>query len=146
MNKAIDGWEAAKKRFQAKYFASTLYRKFLPETKNVRDNTIKFTREQIADLRALVSIAVWIRSEQLAQRDVVRLLNTVDPARWVSLPTPATQIDTRALMVAYCVADQENAIKWWTRLDAMLKVLGATDLDPTWRRHDDPSKTVHPDP
>lgn len=96
--------------------------------------TLSLEKQQIADLRALVSIAVWIRSEQLTQKDVVRLLATNDPVKWTQIPTPMTRIDTRALVLSYCVADQENAIRWWNRLDGILKLLDATDMQPSWRQ------------
>lgn len=102
--------------------------------------TMEITPQFLADLRALVSIAVWIRSEQMAQRDVVRLLTTSDPSKWRDIPMPATRIDTRALVLGHCVADHESAIKWWTRLDSALKVLDAANLEPSWRHQQQPKE------
>lgn len=96
--------------------------------------TTEITPQFLADLRHLVSIAVWIRSEQMAQRDVQRLIRTVDPATWDSIPTPLTFIDTRQLVLGDCADDQANGILMWNKLDAMLDIFGAKALKSSWRK------------
>lgn len=88
----------------------------------------------IAELRALVSIALWIRSEQMIQRDVQRLVKTVDPATWDKVSVPMTFIDTRDLMLSNAIAEQAAARDWWNKLDTILESFDERALQPKWRR------------
>lgn len=88
----------------------------------------------IADLRQLVSIAVWIRSEQLAQRDVQRLIKTVDSAEWKEVSMPLTFIDSRSLALSHCINEHEAGVVWWNRLNAILESFGEKELKAKWRR------------
>lgn len=93
--------------------------------------TVTLTAQEIADLRHLVSVAVWIRSEQLAQRNVQRRLQSVDPDP--ALPMPETHIDTRSLVIPMCKADLTNGQYYHGKLTGILERLGESSLQARWR-------------
>jgi hypothetical protein len=81
------------------------------------------TQQDITDLRALISIAAWIRSEQLAQ--VGKIITTnVGPDR--------VDIDTRDLDQVRCNAELAACQQWWKKLTELGEL--PRDSIPSWSR------------
>lgn len=85
-----------------------------PSTLALALNQAAFTPQELADLRALISIAVWIRSEQIAE------------------PGSMLMIDTTGLETKLCRAQMNAGQDWHKRLTALL----GTDekLMPSWNK------------
>ena len=91
------------------------------------DSKVSFTIQQLADIKRLIGIAVWIRSEQMAQRDVVVKIRSKD----FKADMPSTHHDTRMLMVENCMLDLENGKKYWQFLHDELHAWGVQP-EPSW--------------
>lgn len=72
--------------------------------------------QDVADLRHLLGIAIWIRSEQLATPNVVRMIAANDTTH---MPPPV-EINTHALSVDNCQGDLHHSLEWWKRLTVIL--------------------------
>lgn len=95
-----------------------------------KDRKFVLTVQELADLRHLVSIAVWIRSHQLANKGAVRLLRSGAMGEEM----PACEIDARDLSVGACQADMVHGQRYWERITKLLEAQDALPAQALWRK------------
>lgn len=88
------------------------------------------TIQDIVDLQHLLSIAIWIRSDQLNHPETLRRVEADDLK---SLPAPV-EIDTHCLHIANCGGDLEHALEWWKRFAQILDKHAANDRRFSWEK------------
>jgi hypothetical protein len=104
--------------------------------------SLTMTLQDLADLRHLVSIAVWIRSEQIENEEVHLLM--VKPEDLSSLLPPVT-VQNDMLNVRRATGDMNAARIAWGRMNTLLKQRHAEALTPSWHTPEDldDNRTVH---
>jgi hypothetical protein len=104
--------------------------------------SLTMTLQDLADLRHLVSIAVWIRSEQIENEEVNLL--TVRPEDLDSLLPPVV-IQNDMLNIRRAKGDMNAARIAWGRMNTLLNLRHAEALTPSWHTPEDlaDNSTVH---
>lgn len=81
-----------------------------------------FTAQEMIDLRALITIAAWIRSEQLAQAGkIIQMGEGPDKL----------EIDTRDLRKKKCAYELKACQEWWHKLTDLGEL--TPDMEPSWQ-------------
>lgn len=96
--------------------------------------SVAFTPQQLADLRHLINVAIWIRTEQVMNESVA--LMTVAPVLLDATLPPVTIINEN-LNVARAMKDLDFARAYWVRFNQMLKDIGKQSMHPSWYSPED---------
>lgn len=103
--------------------STTLLKRYLAARNDLFDvvypATLITSAQDIADLRHLLSIAVWIRTDQLGHPNSVRM---VAAGSW-DASAPPIKINTHGVSLRNCQGDLDHALEWWKRLTAILDKL-----------------------
>lgn len=95
-----------------------------------KEGDVLLSLQELADLRHLISIAVWIRSAQLAQPGAVRLIRSGQ----VEVSMPPVELDTRDLSLSACHADMVHGQRYWERITKLLEGADALPAQAFWRK------------
>lgn len=99
-------------------------------TSPMQKTSLTLTAQEVADLRHLVSIAVWIRSEQLGAENVVMQIK----AEGIDSVLPPVQLINEGFVVHLAMGDVNGGMHWWKRLTASLELLNSAQLRPSWSK------------
>lgn len=91
---------------------------------------LSLTVQEVADLRHLISIAVWIRAEQMGSESTIQNIH----AHGIATNMLPIQINNDLMQVKAVMADMANGQKWWKRLSALLELANAPQTGPSWHR------------
>lgn len=92
--------------------------------------TLTLTAQDLADLRHLVSVAVWIRSEQLGAENVVMQIQ----GQGVDSRMPPVEFINDGFVIHWAMGELNGGQRWWKRLTASLELLDSAQLQPSWTR------------
>lgn len=88
------------------------------------DMVVVIKKQDLIDIRCLISIAAWIRSEQLAQAGKIICMGD-GPDR--------LEVDTRDLNRASCHKELEACQTWWQKITEILNG-AAFDARTSWQK------------
>lgn len=91
---------------------------------------LTLTLQEIADLRYLVSVAVWVRSEQISNEKFS--VFTLHPNAVDSTLLPPTTIENDMLNVGRAMKDFEKGRETWSSLSLLLKGTEEEKSGPSW--------------
>ena len=95
---------------------------------SIQKTSLTLTAQELADLRHLVSIAVWIRSEQMGAESTLQNIH----AHGIATDMWPIQINNDLMQVKAVMADMHHGQLWWKRLTACLELLDSPTLSPSW--------------
>lgn len=91
-------------------------------------SVLTFTSQELADLRHLVSIAVWVRSEQMGAENVVMIIKD----QGVDSRVPPIEYINEGFVIRSAMGDMHGGMVWWKRLTALLELADGAGLRPSW--------------
>lgn len=97
-------------------------------------DVLVLSHQELADIRHLISIAVWIRGEQVDNSDVA--LMKLEPTG-IDSTLPPLVVNNDLLNVRRSTQDRDIGIAWWRRLTSILVRSGNEKLGPSWHKPED---------
>lgn len=95
---------------------------------------LEITPQELADWRHLVSIAVWIRSEQIHGEDAAYL--TIQPQQ-LNSTVPPVGLSNELLSMGRAMKDFDVGQTVWRQMTELLKPFKADKLLPSWHKPED---------